>query len=265
MTSETSNLLDDKSRKLQNRVSFAAADGGLHPNEEESNSVRSSFGRSLGRFLSEKWTESQRRRTADGHPGVYPAAFLIRDAILGTAADMTEAVFEGVDYYDPYSRANNPLLNGFSRACRWFLTMRSVYYLEKIAVWMLVLLSAIEPPFWCRDYDPVEVMFVEGYGERFTLFSMSGPPAFGDGDDVDYYPSFMKPLLSVDQSLIIEWACITIIVALMVARFGVDGLSLRRHFFLHREESGVVDIVGYKEINFGAKMLRITRFLSVTL
>ena len=265
MISETSNLLDDKSSELQNhRVSFAAH-GGLHPTEDESDSVRSSFGRSLGRFLSEKWTESQRRRTADCHPGVYPAAFLIRDAILGTAADMTEASFEGVDFFDPYDKANSPLLNGFSRACRWVLTMRWVYYLEKTAVWMLVLLSAIEPPFWCRDYDPVEVISVEGYGECFTLFSMSGPPAFGDGEDVDYYPSFMKPLLSVDQSLIVEWICITIIVVLMVARFGVDGMSLRRHFFLHREESGVVDVVGYKEINFGAKMMRITRLLSVTL
>ena len=262
MISETSNLLDDSlSREQQNRVSF----GGLHRTEDDSHFVRSSFGRSLGRFFSEKWTESQRRRTAHCHPGVYPAAFLIRDAILGTAADMAEAVFEGRDYYDPYSSSNNPLLNSFSRACRWVLTMRSVYYLEKTAVWMLVLLSAIEPPFWCRDYDPVDVTPVQGYGECFTLLSMSGPPAFGDGDNVDYYPSFTKPFLSVEQSLIVEWVCISVIVVLMVARFGVDGLSLRRHFFLHREETGAVDIVGYKEMNVGAKLLRFVRLVAVTL
>ena len=265
---ETSRLLHQDQSKLQNNESFAngAIDVGLHPTGDESHSVPSSFGQSLGRYLSEKWTESQRRRTADCHPGVYPAALLIRDAILGSAADATEAIFEG-DYFDPYSRQHSELLNCFSRACRQILTMRSVYYLEKTSAWMLVILSAIEPPFWCRDYDPVEVMPFEGYGECFTLFSMSGPPAFGDGEDVDYYPSFTRPLLSVDQSLIIEWVCITVIAVLMVARLGVDGLSLRRHFFLRRAESDLVDVAGSKnnEINFGAKLLRISRVVAVTL
>ena len=242
MPSETSNLLDENKQPRREST------------DDESRSIRSSFGR-----RSSKWTESLRR-----HPGVYPAALLIRDAILGSAADITEAVFEAVDYFDPYSRDNTPLLNWISRTCRWILTMRSVYYLEKTAVWMLVLLSAIEPPFWCRDYDPVDVTPVEGFGECFALFEMSGPPAFGDGDDVDYYPSFAKPLLTVDQSLIVEWICITVIVMMMIARFGVNGLNLRRHFFLH-QESALVDIFCNKKKNFGAKLLRVIRFFAVAL
>ena len=94
MPSETSNLLDENKQPRREST------------DDESRFIRSSFGRSSN------WTESLRR-----HPGVYPAALLIRDAILGSAADITEAVFEGVDYFDPYSRENTELVNWISRIC----------------------------------------------------------------------------------------------------------------------------------------------------
>ena len=251
---ETSKLLDSStSSNGPSRVSF----GGLKAND----SIRSSFGRGLDRYLSLKWTDSLRNRTAQ-HPGVYPAAFLLRDAILGSAADMTEAVFEGVDYFDQYSMDNHPVLNYISRLCRWILTFRSINYLEQTAVWVLVLLTAIEPPFWCRDYEPVEVTVLEGYGECYSLMSMRGPPAFGGGEDVDYYPSFLSPWLSVHQSLAVECACICVVILLMLTRFGVDGLSLHRHFFFHKDGKGE-NVADVGNINLGAKILRIVRYVAV--
>merc|ERR1712091_110764 len=66
---------------------------------------------------------------------------------------MTEEVFNRKDYFDPYSNTNHQLLNFMSRICRWLLTQRISFYLENAAVWALLLLSAVEPPFWCRDYE----------------------------------------------------------------------------------------------------------------
>eukprot|EP00566_Odontella_aurita_P021592 CAMPEP_0113532676 /NCGR_PEP_ID=MMETSP0015_2-20120614/4191_1 /TAXON_ID=2838 /ORGANISM="Odontella" /LENGTH=217 /DNA_ID=CAMNT_0000431663 /DNA_START=138 /DNA_END=788 /DNA_ORIENTATION=+ /assembly_acc=CAM_ASM_000160 len=150
-----------------------------------------------------KWTDSLRHKAADSYHGnAYPAAFLIRDAILGTGADMTGVVRAAGAYdFNPHSDENHPLVNQISLVCRWLLAREIVYNITHIASWVLVLVSFFEPPSWCRNYTTAsgDVLGCE------ALLSARGPPAFGDEEDVQYYPNTGTALLTVDQSLVIDW------------------------------------------------------------
>ena len=221
--------------------------------------MRDSHNNGIRSFLSERWTDPLRERAAQNHSGIYPAAFLLRDAMEGESLGMTEEVFNRKDYFDPYSNTNHQLLNFMSRICRWLLTQRISFYLENAAVWALLLLSAVEPPFWCRDYEQVEVEKLNGFGECNVLLSMKETRAFGgEGEDyLEYYPNMHTNFLSVHQSFSVEWVCIAIIMTMTVARMGADGFSMRRYFFIVKDE-GPVATASYQE----AQILRATRISS---
>ena len=63
--------------------------------------------------------------------------------------------------------------------------------------------------------------------------------------------------LSVHQSFSVEWVCIAIIMTMTVARMGADGFSMRRYFFIVKDE-GPVATASYQE----AQILRATRISS---
>lgn len=189
----------------------------------------------LRSFLSFRWTESLRVEAGrDNGETIYPAAFHLRDAILGHTDSWDSLGDERttlVSTYNPYSNKNHPMLNKISIACRLILGHKIMRILLDVVVWTLVLLAMVEPPFWCRSGS------LEDVGERCQeLLAMRGPPAFSasgdgiddDGQNVQYYPNAGSTVLTLTQSLSIEWACVSFLFLFIALQVGRDGMSVLR-------------------------------------
>lgn len=121
-----------------------------------------------------------------------------------------------VGSYDPYADPTAELRNLIAVICRRVAAYKLVKYFQHTTLWMLVILTFIEPPIWCQTYDPDSE---EGCA---NLLSMQGIPAGGDetSEPVYYYPSSKSMLLTTQQSHIVEWVCLGVIGLFLLTRFG---------------------------------------------
>jgi hypothetical protein len=178
---------------------------------------------SLSNVLKEYVSSDSQRTLALRKPGVGPAAFLIRDAVL------TEVENPAAGAYDPYHDEHNVFRNAVSVWCRRLCARRSLVYTWRAAAWVLCLLTFFEPPPWCREEDG---------GGCHELLAAKGPPAAGEDESaedivVDYYPNTGTSLLLTQQeSHVIEAICLVVLYIYTLLRIGRDGMSLR--IFLRR-------------------------------
>jgi hypothetical protein len=163
--------------------------------------------------------------------GVGPAAFLIKDAVIG----QQDAPYEG--WYDPYNIvAENEFRNVVSVLCGRLLAMtwvrRTLCFLPN---WLLFVLSFIEPPQWCRDSD-LEIAdnnlhdSLRDFGDCKVILGAYGVTA--DGNEMDQlYPNSNSMWVSVTQSMKIELACIFVVAFWMLLELGRDGMESRLFFY----------------------------------
>ena len=160
----------------------------------KSNSSRNKL-RTLTRFMLQATTHSDRERHRHQLRGASraclgTAAALVRDCVLG---DEVENPSEGC--YDPYTASNETdgekLRNAVALGCRrWCPTANQLVW---IPMTLLILLTFLEPPHWCRDNVNLP------YGGCETYFRAKGVPAGvelsntaeeeKDAILVPYYPS----------------------------------------------------------------------------
>lgn len=92
-----------------------------------------------------KLTKSERAEALQKQ-GVGGAAFLIRDAVLGDTNPTAGC-------YDPYANPAAELRNLIAIVCRRLASYRPISWFMHAALWMLVILTFIEPPIWCQSWD----------------------------------------------------------------------------------------------------------------
>ena len=169
--------------------------------------------------------DNSSRESALFRDGVGPAAFLIRDAVLGLNL---ENPAEGS--YDPYAptTANYKLRNKFSVFCHRVCASRFFIRSFHLSCWFLLLLTFFEAPSWCKD----------GNGEADLgavsnckiLLTARGIPAGGGEKEVEYYPNSHALAVSASQSDWIEFVCVALISLGLFLRIGRDGMSLSTYF-----------------------------------
>ena len=140
--------------------------------KSKSNSSRNKL-RTLTRFMLQATTHSDRERHRHQLRGASraclgTAAALVRDCVLG---DEVENPSEGC--YDPYTASNETdgekLRNAVALGCRrWCPTANQLVW---IPMTLLILLTFLEPPHWCRDNVNLP------YGGCETYFRATGVPA----------------------------------------------------------------------------------------
>eukprot|EP00977_Amphora_coffeiformis_P023097 scaffold12184_cov164-Amphora_coffeaeformis.AAC.4 len=141
--------------------------------------------------------------------GVGGAAFLIRDAVLGDADASAGS-------YDPYAHPDSVLRNLFAIICRRLINYQPLVRIQLAAVWMLVVLTFIEPPVWCQRWDPDDE---EGCVHLLTRTGI----AMGEDETsspVLYYPNTKSMLLTTHQAFIVECTCLLIVLFFSLLRFG---------------------------------------------
>jgi len=147
--------------------------------------------------------------------GVGPAAFLVRDAILG---EDYENPAEGA--YDPYQSQDRKFRNAVSVLCRRICSHQRYINLFHLSCWFLALLTFVEPPHWCRSDDTSSGCA--------ALLDASGASLDGT-EDVEYYPNSGLMLLNRSQSRLAEGILIGIILLFLLLRLGRDGLNMARY------------------------------------
>ena len=162
------------------------------------------------------------RKLLNSNPNIGKAAFLIRDVIVeGRTIDTNWT-------YNPYDPDTSAISKKFSMFCRTILSSSSIRNLVHGIAWLLVILSFIEDPGWCRKLE----------GGCDHVLSQRGVPAFSeDGEvNVEYYPNYGLNWLSSDQSMCVEWVCAVVLVIYIVLLIGRDGFVVSK--FL-RHSTGV--------------------------
>jgi two pore calcium channel protein, plant len=181
--------------------------------------------RDFANLLFESFTEEARTRALEKR-GVGPAAFLIRDAVLGEDEDPAEGA------YDPYSQPEQGVRNVVSVVCRRLCSHRLVKFATKMAAWTLVFLSFVEPPNWCRNFPLVTTDDDKASLVHRTcrhVMALQGPAPDDATLTVDYYPNTSTILLTVREALLVEWACSMVLGLLLMLQIGRDGMSMTRY------------------------------------
>mmetsp|Transcript_36993 Transcript_36993/g.41654 ORF Transcript_36993/g.41654 Transcript_36993/m.41654 type:complete len:840 (-) Transcript_36993:136-2655(-) len=200
-----------------------------NPTEHRTSSIRN-FSKQMMKSLS-----SEDRRHALKELGVGPAAFLIRDAVLG----FQDAPYEG--FYDPYmiaDRLDDPekiVKNAISFVCGRLIAYNWVSIVLYGTNWILFILSFVEPPQWCRNSNLHIVQNnlnddLNHYGDCQVILWAKGTAADGE-ENQDYYPNFNMMLLTISQSKNIELICIFTIFSYLVLKLGDDGMDFSLFFY----------------------------------
>ena len=168
---------------------------------------------------------SERERALQTQEGVGPAAFLIRDAVLGEEEHPYET------WYNPYADPANERRNFFAAFCARSSSSVVMVRILKVAAWTLVILSFVEPPYWCRRSHLVITedsdKFGNGFGVCGVLLNAAGPSLDGE-EMVTYYPNSSSMWLTEEQSTKLEGLCLFIITLYLFLRFGRDGFEVQR-------------------------------------
>lgn len=170
-------------------------------------------------YVFQKFTRSEREEALKCE-GVGAAAFLIRDAVLGEDNTLT-------GFYDPYEHPERELRNLISVVCRRLVSSELLLKVEYFFIWMLIILTFVEPPIWCQNGDPSGEMSCE------ALLSLQGIAAGEENPSADvvlYYPNSKSMLLTYAQSCLVEWLCLLVIGLFMLFRLGRDGMLFRYYF-----------------------------------
>lgn len=118
--------------------------------------------------------------------------------------------------YDPYANPEAELRNLIAIICRRVAAHKPVVRFQHAAMWMLVILTFIEPPIWCQSWDPTSEQSCT------NLLNLQGVAAGEEetSDPVQYYPNSKSMLLTTYQSHIVEWVCLGIVGLFFLIRFG---------------------------------------------
>jgi hypothetical protein len=190
-------------------------------------------------------TETERQEALQ-HKGVGQAAFLIRDAVIGSSENPSEGA------YDPYKNPDRPNMNQISIFCRRVCSLRPYRRFLDTILWILILLTFFEPPNWCRylirEGETIDEDFVLTVGRCHELMAARGPAAGNSSLVVDYYPNTStSTLLTARQSHIVESICLVCLWTFVLLRIGRDGFSLRR--FLRRGPAQVARYLSFVSLS----------------
>lgn len=238
--------INKETDSLLSESSLDSNGSALFPQERHEEDSDFSVVASIGRLFESY--HSIERRHALQVPGVGPAAFMIKDAVLGYQDGPYDA------FYNPYS-GNDELRNIISVICGRVVSSTWAINVVLGANWVLFFLSCFEPPHWCRDSslaiakDNVNGSLSE-FGDCQHLLNARGTAIDGEENQY-YYPSWNVIFLTVSQSKRIELCCISVILVYLVLKLGDDGF--RFHFFFY---------TGYKRF---IHSLQITMLLCLSL
>lgn len=190
-------------------------DDGLNDEDEDYSLVREdgtfAYNRSVSTYL-DGAMGSERQHAIEK---VWPAAHLIRDAILGEI----DEPYDG--WYDPHSNPENKIKNKCSKIC-----IRAEYRINGVigvTMWVLILISFFEPPHWCRKLaDDTK----HPYGSCGAVLEAVDP----DDESISYYPNFGLMMLSEHQAYKAQLICVLILASLFLIRIGRNGFELWRFF-----------------------------------
>jgi hypothetical protein len=178
-----------------------------------------------------RYAISERRRRRSHQSKIGRAAMLIRDSILGE--DRVENPTHGA--YDPYSVPNETsweiTRNAWSMICQKCVTHPWVLRLLHAALTVMIALTFLEPPHWCRQ--PLHKPNVR-FGTCEYMLSAKGIPASDNKthDDADeekvdfYYPSTSSMWLTIPQANAVEVLCLSVVGVIVLMRIGRDGAWL---------------------------------------
>ncbi len=185
-------------------------------------------------------TESLKAFAAE-NPEIYTAAHLLRDAVILSKSNSSFAHTDYLISSQPLPDDHGAMGN---RLYRKILTNSFFKFLVKVSIFGLVILSFIEPPLWCRDFDDGDDDPLNGCA---SALSMKGTPAFysDDTEDAiqDYYPSTGITYLTVYQSLKFEWFFVSVLLIHTIICFAKDGFSVERYFCLNLNSLEHIDAV----------------------
>lgn len=190
---------------------------------ESTNSLRKMSSRLI------KSLSSSQREYALEKMGVGPAAFFIKDAVVGKL----DAPYEG--WYDPYENPDREGRNFLSLLCGRLVAYQITNRILLAANWILFVLSFIEPPQWCRDSDLIIAEnnlsdSLREYGDCRLILGAMGKAVDGT-ENVELYPNSNAMWLSVVQSQRVELLCLGVVVTFMAFEFGRDGLNPKLFFY----------------------------------
>jgi hypothetical protein len=147
---------------------------------------------------------------------VWSAAHLVRDAFIGETAEPYDS------WFDPYARPENQFKNYYAILC-CHLEARLAWPIS-VAMWALVLLSFIEPPYWCRGLD---IETDHAFGSCGAVLNAHDPT----DEKLSYYPNFDVMLLTVQQAHTIQLVFIAVLFFRLLVRIGRNGFELLRFFY----------------------------------
>ncbi|CAJ1945081.1 unnamed protein product [Cylindrotheca closterium] len=169
------------------------------------------YNRSVSTYLDEA-IGSERQHEIEK---VWPAAHLIRDAILGEI----DEPYDG--WYDPHSNPANKMKNKCSLIC--IRAESRINGLIAVTMWTLILISFFEPPHWCRvlglDTD-------HRYGSCGAVLEATDP----SDESISYYPNFGLMMLTEHQAHTLQLICVLILVSRILIRIGRNGFEMWRFF-----------------------------------
>lgn len=187
-------------------------------------------------FSGHSTDDKKRHKLLAGNVGA--AAYLIRDAVIGDDY-MVEDPSNGA--YNPFSSSNSNFVirNETSKTCRKYCSSWTTLRVLNYAVIVLIILTFLEPPHWCRNYR-LNMISMDGQQQEILLGScdqvlrLSGKAASNaahsitmDSYVVEYYPNtYAAVWLSVSQSHLVEIMCLSIITLVILLRIGRDGCSI---------------------------------------
>ena len=161
------------------------------------------------------------------NPNIKKAAFLLRDAVVLAKSSSSFAHTDFLISRKSGDEADAYSSSGISRSFRRFLTKSVVSGFLKLCMFGIVLLSFIESPSWCRDFE----------GGCQAALSSEGVPAFYSGSSEakiqPYYPSTRTTFLTEQQSIKIEWFFIGVFVFHTFLCFGKDDFSVEKFFYIN--------------------------------
>lgn len=153
------------------------------------------------------------------------AASYLRDAILLTRSSSVS------EYVDQYYTAHLDGDSTISHLSRRILKYRLVKSLVHGCVLCLILLSFIEPPSWCSNFNDGDET---GANYCDLVLKKKGIPSFysnnSEPEIQDYYPNTGTNILNTNQSFMMEKFLVWVIAVYLIMKFSSYNFSMRKYF-----------------------------------
>jgi hypothetical protein len=145
------------------------------------------------------------------NPNIFQAAALVRDAIMGVQPNSLRTSINAL-LLDIRTDTRH---STFALFCYRLMSFRPFSYVCYCCAWMLVVLTFIEPPFWCRNVNIDNTDMKHNSCE--AVLTSSGIPASYDtnataigstsSDIAEFYPNSYSMVVSETHSFWIEGFC----------------------------------------------------------